>query len=100
MILDVLRYGIELLSRHARHGLVNEVEVVAAVKIVEDIHHRQPMSFDLRPAAEIDDPDFLCGLGCALWRAVGKHAIDFSFAWVRLAGRLDISSSAHAVSYT
>lgn len=55
MFVDVRDNGIELLARLARHGPVDEFEVVAAVKVVEDIHHRQPMPFDLRAAAEIDD---------------------------------------------
>src|SRR5437660_1185954 len=56
-----------MLTREAGHGLVDEVEVVAAVKVVKDVHYRQPMALDLRAPAKIDDPD-----------RVDLHTISFS----------------------
>ena len=50
----------------ARHGPLDEVEVVAAVKVVKDVHHRDAAPFHLRPAAEVDD---LNGFHCPCPRA-------------------------------
>lgn len=57
--LDVLDHRVELVAREARHGLLDKVEVVAPVQVVEDIHDSQPVPFDLRAAALLDDPNLL-----------------------------------------
>src|SRR5437870_3720955 len=56
VLVDVFHHDVELFARQSRHGPVDEVEVIAAVKVVENIHNRQPMTFNLGTAANIDDP--------------------------------------------
>jgi hypothetical protein len=63
MLIHVFDDAIELLARQRRHGAVDEFEIVAAMQIVEDIHDREAMPFDLRAAADIDDADGGCGHG-------------------------------------
>jgi hypothetical protein len=67
VFVDVFDNGIELLAREAGHRPVDEVKVVAAVKVVEHIHYRQSMPFDLWAAAEINDLDFFRVHGIALY---------------------------------
>src|SRR5947207_1846860 len=57
VFLHVFHHGVELLSRQARHGSMNKLEIAAAVKVVEDIHHRETVSLDLGAASNIDDSD-------------------------------------------
>src|SRR5713101_8078747 len=59
VLVDVLDNGVVLFARQTRHGPVDEMEIVTAVKVVENIHDGQSMPFDLRPAAEIDNPDLV-----------------------------------------
>src|SRR5947209_3017928 len=47
MLVHVLDNGVEFLAREARHRLPDELEVVAAVKVVEDVHYCQTVAFDL-----------------------------------------------------
>ena len=44
--------------------------------LTRDIHHREPMTLDLRPAAKIDDTDFFCFHSLALRR---REVIEFVF---------------------
>lgn len=55
VFVDIFDNGIELLSRQTRHRFMDKFEIVTAMKIVEDIHDRQPVAFDLRTAAEVND---------------------------------------------
>jgi hypothetical protein len=80
VLADVCDNGFELLAGETRHGPVDEVEVVAAVKVIKNVHHRQPVPFDLRATADIDDPDLLCVHGLALGPR-GIFQSDFTKDW-------------------
>src|SRR5947209_448404 len=53
MLLDIRDDSVELLVRQTGHGSADVVEVVATVKIVKDIHHRQAMPFNLGYVASL-----------------------------------------------
>src|SRR4051812_28605360 len=55
MVLHVSHHRIELLAGQAGHGAMDEVEVIATVEVVKNIHHGQPVAGDLRAAAVIND---------------------------------------------
>lgn len=47
--------GVELGPSEARHGPVNEIEIVPAVKVVKNVQHRDTASGKLRASTSIDD---------------------------------------------
>src|ERR1022692_2361913 len=55
MLADVLDNRVKFRARQARHRAVDVGEIAAAVEIVEHVQHRQPMPFDLRAAADMDN---------------------------------------------
>src|SRR5207237_3775387 len=59
VFLDTFKYGIKLLPRQTRHRAMNEVEIVAAVQIIEDLHHREAMTLNLRTPANINNANII-----------------------------------------
>jgi hypothetical protein len=78
VVVDVFHDGVELFPRQARHRPVNELEVVAAMKVVKDVHHSQPMTFDLWSTALIDDAFFFASPWRRL-RAIAKAISTVSY---------------------